>query len=212
VETRQEHSRLIAEAAREILVPLGVRRKGHSRSWFDDRGWWLGHVEFQPSSWSRGSYLNVGVMWLWYELPYHVSNVGYRVHDFEAYEDTEQFRRVALTLAQKAAHEIVKYRTKFATIAGCATYFAKQRDAAPSDYMSAGIALGVVGRIHESREWFDADLAVNDNRDWVLEQKQRVRELRDLLDDPPAFLNRVRRSIARTRELLHLSPLTDWPF
>src|SRR5256885_11111558 len=54
------HSKLITAAAREILRPLGLFQKGRSRVWLDDQGWWLGVVEFQPSDWSKGSYLNVG--------------------------------------------------------------------------------------------------------------------------------------------------------
>ena len=42
------HSKLITSAARDVLRPLGLRRRGRSRVWLDDRGWWLGVVEFQP--------------------------------------------------------------------------------------------------------------------------------------------------------------------
>ncbi len=207
-----EHSWLIAEAARAILVPLGVRRIGRSRSWLDDRGWWLGIVEFQPSGFSKGSHLNVGVMWLWDELPHHAYDVGYRVHDFEPFEDNEQFRRVAVSLAQKAADEIIKYRAKFATTTDCATYFAKNRDVAPSDYMTAGIALGLVGKVKDAQKWFDASLAIDDGRPFVLDENQRIRGLRVLLEDQSAFKDQIRASIARTRELLRKPPLAKRPF
>jgi len=35
------------------------------RQWLGDHGWWLINVEFQASSWSVGSYLNVGLQYLW---------------------------------------------------------------------------------------------------------------------------------------------------
>ena len=62
---RHPHTKLINAAARETLRPLGLVQEGRSRTWLDDRAWWLGIVEFQPSDWTRGSYLNVGVSWLW---------------------------------------------------------------------------------------------------------------------------------------------------
>jgi hypothetical protein len=65
VSTGQVHSKLLTIAATEELGDLEMRRKGRSRKWPDDHGWWLGVVEFQPSSYSRGTYLNVGVHWLW---------------------------------------------------------------------------------------------------------------------------------------------------
>jgi hypothetical protein len=72
------HTKLINAAARETFQPLGLVQKGRSRMWRDDRAWWLGIVEFQPSSWTRGSYLNVGVNWLWNVKDWHSFDFGYR--------------------------------------------------------------------------------------------------------------------------------------
>ena len=49
----------IAAAAKQRLGALGLVRKGRSRTWLDDHGWWLIHVEFQPSASGR-FYLNIG--------------------------------------------------------------------------------------------------------------------------------------------------------
>ena len=57
----QDHNRVIDAEARQALKPLGLYRKGKSRVWYDDHGWWLIQVEFQPSAWSRGCHLNVGI-------------------------------------------------------------------------------------------------------------------------------------------------------
>lgn len=58
------HDKIIAEAAKAALRSLGFQRKGRSRTWLADHGWWLTIVEFQPSAWSKGSYLNVAAHWL----------------------------------------------------------------------------------------------------------------------------------------------------
>ena len=57
--------KLIAAAAKAGLGPLGLARKGRTRSWIDDHGWWLLNVEFQPSSHALGCYINVGAQHLW---------------------------------------------------------------------------------------------------------------------------------------------------
>lgn len=57
--------RLIAVAASDRLASVGLIRKGRSRTWIDDHGWWLINVEFQPSSHAHGCYLNIGVQHLW---------------------------------------------------------------------------------------------------------------------------------------------------
>src|SRR6202000_1719294 len=39
-------------------MPLGLERRGRSRTWIDDQRWYAIVVEFQPSGFSKGSYLN----------------------------------------------------------------------------------------------------------------------------------------------------------
>lgn len=57
--------KVIAAAATRVLAPIGLVRKGRSRTWIDDHGWWLLNVEFQPSSHAVGCYLNIGTQHLW---------------------------------------------------------------------------------------------------------------------------------------------------
>lgn len=77
---------------------------------------------------------------------------------------------------------------------------------------SAGIAFALAGRSARAAESFRACLATDDDREFVLEEKRRVRELLDLVALPAVFVRRVNASIARTRELLRLPALTELPF
>ena len=92
-----EHSKLLTLAARKHLAPLGCKQQGRSRFWFDDHGWWAATVEFQPSSWSKGSYLNVGAMWFWHPADHWVFNEFERVAPFQEFRDDIQFAEVART-------------------------------------------------------------------------------------------------------------------
>lgn len=49
------HSKIINKLAKDTLKPIGVLRKGQSRTWLDDNGWWVTVIEFQPFSWSKGT-------------------------------------------------------------------------------------------------------------------------------------------------------------
>ena len=93
---RMDHNKLIASAAKDALTPLGLKRQGKSRIWYDDHGWWSIVVEFQPSSWSRGTFLNVGVCWHLYEQAHWSFNVGHRELEFSAAQDESQFSDAAL--------------------------------------------------------------------------------------------------------------------
>ena len=88
-------------------------QKGRSRTWLDDQGWWVGVVEFQPSAWDRGSYLNVGACWLWEEKDYLSFDVGGRVAGFQRFTETAEFASAAQTLAEQAAAEYWRCVTAF---------------------------------------------------------------------------------------------------
>lgn len=74
-----DHNKVIRAAAKSALTPLGLKQQRNSRIWYDDRGWWALVVEFQPSGFQRGSYLNVGVVWMFYESEHWAFDIGGRV-------------------------------------------------------------------------------------------------------------------------------------
>ena len=61
----EQHNNIINDVAKKILAPEGLFRKGSSRCWIDDNDWFFIVVEFQPSAFEKGSYLNVGIDFLW---------------------------------------------------------------------------------------------------------------------------------------------------
>ena len=85
------HDKIIADAAKARLRPHGFHRKGRSRLWFADHGWWLTIVEFQPSAWSKGSNLNVAAEFLWVETGNFGFDFGGRLAEFVEYQSDGQF-------------------------------------------------------------------------------------------------------------------------
>lgn len=64
----EQHNKIINDVAKKILAPAGLFREGRSRCWIDDNEWFLIQVDFQPSSYEKGSYLNVGIAFLWEKI------------------------------------------------------------------------------------------------------------------------------------------------
>ena len=105
-----QHNKIINMAARKILAPEGLFRVGSSRTWIDDNGYFVIQVEFQPSSYDRGSYLNVGISFLWeaseglndtlaFNIGYRVDKAGYtsyRGNDVAYEKKMEQIAEAAL--------------------------------------------------------------------------------------------------------------------
>lgn len=65
MEDNNIHSKIINQVCREVLIPLGVFQKGASRLYLDDNDYFFTVIEFQPSTWSNGTYLNIGLTFLW---------------------------------------------------------------------------------------------------------------------------------------------------
>jgi hypothetical protein len=80
--------------------------------WFADAGWWIAVVELQPSSWSRGSYLNVGAMWLVYPLDHVAFHDGHRQQDqgFVEFKDADRFEHGVRGLCSKALDVVADLR------------------------------------------------------------------------------------------------------
>lgn len=115
----QQYDKIINIAAKNILAPEGLFRKGSSRVWLDDNGYFMVQVEFQPSGYSKGSFLNVGVSFLW-EYSEGLNNTlaynyGYRVDmgkkQFVPYNgNDEAFMLEMENLADVALQKVMEYR------------------------------------------------------------------------------------------------------
>ena len=207
--TKSVHGNLINKAAKQILSPLGCRQKGSSRLWYDDNQWWAVVVEFQPSAWAQGSYLNVGAMWFWNAKAHWSFNEGYRVETFHEFKTEEQFNEVALELANRAASEVKSLREKFRSIAAVADYMAQKPKASIWEHYHAAIAFGLAGDCVAARTEFAMVQASTHDVPWVLSLKERTAELASGLDSPADFREMVLQEIQAARTLLRLPTLNS---
>jgi hypothetical protein len=205
-----DHSRIIAEVAKETLAPLGIFQKGRSRIWIDDRGWWIIVIEFQPSGFSKGSHLNVGAMWLWHEKDHFSfdsgSDAGCRIEKFVEYVDEKQFRPEAVKLASAAKEEVLRLHSLFASIHRVARYLPGQakRNENVWTELAAAIALGYVGDTSRARGLFKSIERRKPVHEWVRLLQQTALRFAATLDRPPDFQRNVKETILRTRKLLKL--------
>jgi hypothetical protein len=208
------HDRIIANAAKEALGPLGFKRKGRSRTWFADSGWWLVVVEFQPSSWSKGSYLNVAAHWLWSETGSLSFDFGGRIAEHVEYVTEDQFTLAIEQLSQRAALESRRLADLFDSLTNAAEVLleaGKQRNLHPgwSDY-NAGVAAALIGQHDEARRMFKTILDSPAPPGSLLHLAAERMEL--LLSDQTSFRGQVLSLIKQQREALRLPSLTTDPF
>ncbi|MBX9777867.1 MAG: hypothetical protein K2Y71_26100 [Xanthobacteraceae bacterium] len=198
-----EHGRIIAAAAKAALEPIGLKRKGQSRVWLSDQRFWVISVEFQPSGWSKGSYLNVGIKWLWHPGP--GLDWSDRPVDFVPFESAEQFAPLMKGMAAHAAQEVQAWRVRFDTFAEICGYLIAnaKRDGWPVYH--AAVAAGLAGDQETSRRFFQQ---MEDwqtyGYDWQLRLKSDSAALATLSFESEKFRAKVLNIIEGTRALMKM--------
>ena len=198
-----EHARLIAAAAKAALQPLGFVRQGKSRFWFADQRFWIIFAEFQPSGWSKGSYLNMGVKWLWQPRP--TLDISYRPVDFIPFESKEQFSPLIGHMAEVAAQEALKLSAQFKTLADVSQYLIAHASRDGWPVYHAAIASGLIGDVETSTRLFERMAAWSTHgHDWELELKSESAAFAALLNDPEQFRSAILGIIDHTRRTMKM--------
>ncbi|MPZ40041.1 MAG: hypothetical protein GEU95_18690 [Rhizobiales bacterium] len=200
-----EHSRIIATAAKAALEPLGLKQKGQSRTWYSDQRFWVIFVEFQPSGWSRGSYLNIAVKWLWSPGPGW--SFSYRPVDFVPFTSAEQFTPLIKAMAARAAQEVETTRDRFKAFADVYRYLVAHARLDGWPIYNAAVAAGLAGDEETSRQLFQQ---MKDwetyGYDWQLRLKADSAALAALLSDREKFRAKVLGIIEQGRALMKMPP------
>jgi hypothetical protein len=210
--TQNEHGRLIAAAAKAALAPIGCFRRGQSRVWLSDERYWAIMVEFQPSGFSKGSYLNVGASWMWSETRRDlVFNVGYRVSDagFIPFESVSQFGPLIEKMAERAGREVLAFRAKFPTIGAISQFLTSTPKATLWQLYHVAVALALSGQTEASRRAFREIALFPVSAPWQAEVQAESAALAGLLNETARLRQAIGNKIERVREIAGLPVLTD---
>ncbi|MFJ2990369.1 hypothetical protein ACIPF8_21090 [Collimonas sp. NPDC087041] len=199
------HNRAIKMAAKATLQPIGCKQKGSSRTWLDPHSMWTGVIEFQPSSWAKGSYLNVGACWLWHEKDFLSFDDGYRVAQFQAMGAEDLFTQASVTLATQAHDEVLKLRSRFSSIEKIAAHLKDKDFSNIWQNYHAAVAATLVNDMAHASTRFRAVMQDKDNRSWALELKSHTTILQSISNDSVLFLRTIEEIVERSKKRLKIS-------
>lgn len=218
------HNKIINAAAKAVLRPLGVHQKGRSRLWYDDGRWYTVAIEFQPSSWMRGSYLNVGIQWLWHPKEFWSFDLGFRERkylgsreivtgrggQFVQFKREDSFREAIDSMAGIAAERVRESRAHFQTLSGAYDFVRRRRN--PRDersHLDAAILAALCGHPRKARSLIRKTIIKDSDQDRQASRNRFALRLLDAIGDEQAYRRLIEAQIAECRALLKLEPLTE---
>ncbi|SHH24297.1 hypothetical protein [Flavobacterium defluvii] len=197
-----DYSRIINKIAKEKLRPYGIIQKGKSRLWLDDQGWYIILIEFQPYSGRRGSTLNVGANFNWYNQNYFSFDIGYRQNvEFAEYKNEDQFSQQIELYCDKAIEIVLDYRNKLDNNhrKNFILNHAFTSESLWGNYHK-GTILGIIGEADEMKKYYSAILDEENQFDWINDLQSKVRFLIESKD----FIMEIRKTIYESRKLKKL--------
>lgn len=206
--TQIDHNMLLKKIAKERLKPYGILQQGQSRTFLYDKGWFTIVIEFQPSSWSKGTYLNIGVDFNFYPRDYFAFGYGYREKGFEEFKDEEQFNKFVNELCDLTIKRVQELDQKFIDIwTGLKTANKEKENDTWRIYEVAVLNI-LTSNFDNARKQLLQVSKTKCEYDWEIVRKKVADELIDWLQERPADLVKIENLINKTRQLKKLPALT----
>jgi hypothetical protein len=201
-----EHSKIINNVARQIFKSYGFERRGQSRVWLDDQGWYTTKVEFQPFMGRQGTCINVGVSFHWYVKDSMSFDMGYRESEFVDFVSIEQFTPEVEKLSRFALDKMLDYRNSFCNIKTAKQIILNHEFTSESLWGNyhKGIICGLTGDIQGLNLHFDELLLVSHDVPWADNLKLKTRQLKEIAPDLLLFRQEIKNIMKQARELKKL--------
>jgi hypothetical protein len=204
MEATFDHNKLLKKTAKERLTPFGITQKGSSRTFLFDNDWWTIIIEFQPSSFSKGSYLNIGLDFNFYPRDHFAFTYGYRENGFEEADNETTFIKIINDYCDLTITKLDDLKVKFKDVWTATNTFKKHIDKDPWNKFDLAILYSLTGNISDSRKLLNDIKKQKCEYDYEFKRQQLVTEILLWFDDDETFLSKIKELINQTRQLKKL--------
>ncbi|MEL6234587.1 MAG: hypothetical protein AAFR46_09270 [Pseudomonadota bacterium] len=197
-------SSLINKAAKAALAPLGARRKGRSRFWYVDNGWYVTGIEFRPASYAQGAGLTLGVGWLWIPKETWSFDVLLQHDAHVAFDTVDRFAPEIARMAERAAGYVRSTADRLQSLHKA--YAATQPTDAPGNWahVHSGVLAALLHKTDAAVGHLNEALGPTDGIAWRVERNAFCQELLALLSDGEDCRALIEARIRKGRDLLAL--------
>jgi hypothetical protein len=198
-------NKIITKIAKETFNGQGLKQKGQSRLWYFSGDYYLILIEFQPSAWDKGTYLNVGLDFNWYPKDYFAFEFGHRLSDFKSLENEEQFISEIQRLCDLTLKKVDEYKQIFTDRKTAGDKLLKLHNKSNDwEKFNLGVLFGLGGHYDKAINYLKKVIGHNYKLDWEIERDRVARTYIKAIEQGD-FLTRLEEVIKRTKELRKVS-------
>lgn len=208
MKTQIDHNKLLKKTAKERLKPYGIIQQGQSRTFLYDKGWFTIVIEFQPSSWSKGTYLNIGVDFNFYPRDYFAFGYGYREKGFEEFKSEDQYNKSVNELCDLIIKRVQELDQKFIDIWTALKTADREKENDTWRIYEVAVLNILTSNFDKARKQLIQVSKAKCEYDWEIERKKVTDELIDWLQERPTDLEKIENLINKTRQLKKLPTVT----
>ena len=194
--------KLIKKIAKEKFEGLGLKQKGQSRLWYYLGDYYLILIEFQPSSWDNGTYLNIGLDFNWYPKDHFSFEFGYRLSGFKKSKDEKQFERELQQLCDLAIDQFFRFKDIFSDNKSAADKLLKFHKGKMNDWekFSIGVLFGLGGQNVKAIEYLKIVSSDQYKLDWEIKRAVIARDYIKTIERGD-FLTKLIEVVEQTKKL-----------
>lgn len=202
--TQVDHNKLLKKIAKERLKPHDIYQQGQSRTFLQDKGWYTIVIEFQPSSWSKGTYLNIGIDLHIYPRDHFAFLYGHREKGFEEFKDQQQFENLTHRLCDFIIKRVDALNKKFKDIRSAKKNL--RTEAADETWRLYYFAVlnALVGDLTKAKHQLKKVRSEKCEHDWEVKRREVVDNILHWLEDLETFEEKMKNLIHETRQLKKL--------
>lgn len=205
METTFDHNKLIKKIAKERLLPFGIIQEGKSRTFLYDNGWWTIVIEFQSSSYSKGSYLNIGLDFNFYPREYFAFSYGHRESGYIEAIDELQFEKAINNYCDLAIKKVEELKLKFIDIkAAIKTVKNKAKKNDSWNNYELGILYGLDGRLNDAKKLLNKVKNEKCVHDFEFDRQKHVTDILHWIDSRGLFIINIKDTINKARRMKKL--------
>ena len=203
-----DHNKLLKKIAVNRLTPYGIIQQGKSRTFLYDKGWWTIVIEFQPSSHSKGAYLNIGLDFNFYPRAYFAFTYGSREKSFEEATDEKHFSQIINDYCDFTIKRVEELKLGFKDIWTATETFKKEVSNEPWNNVDLGVLYGLTGQVSKSKNILQKLKKEKCQHDYEFARQQFAIQILSWCEKSEVFPLKIQHLINETRQLKKL-PVAD---